>query len=60
MKTFIKVTQLPGTKDETIYISKYQIVYLEADERHSQTFIYCTNKEFTVIETIDQILSQID
>lgn len=59
MATFIKVTRTADTNGGEIWLSKYQIVYMEADERHSQTFIYCADKELKVIETIADILAQI-
>jgi hypothetical protein len=59
MKNFIKVTRTDDTEGGEIFISKYQIVYMEADERHSQTYIYSTGKEFKVKEKISEILSQL-
>ncbi len=58
MKDFIKVTCTEDSEDGVVWISKYQIIYMVADERH-QTYIYCPNKEFKVTENITEILEQI-
>lgn len=60
MANFIKVTRTEDTGGGEIWISKYQIIYMEADERHSQTDIYCVNMEIKVIEGISEILAQFD
>lgn len=59
MKSFIKVTKTGDSGGGEIWISKYQIAYLEADERHSQTYIYYSDKELKVTESITAILNQI-
>ncbi len=51
MKSFIKVTRTDDTGGGEIWISKYPIIYLEADERHSQTYIYYSDREIKVIES---------
>jgi hypothetical protein len=60
MKSFIKVTKTADTGGGEIWVSKYQIVYLEPDERHSQTYIYYSDKELKVIESVPEILNQIE
>ncbi len=60
MKDFIKVTRTEDTNGGEIWVSKYQIKYMEADERHSQTFIYLPNDELIVTETIIEILNQLN
>ena len=60
MKNFIKVTGKEDTTVGVVWVSKYQIVYLEADEDHSQTFIYCSGgREFKVAESVSEILKQL-
>ena len=57
MNNFIKVTD---ASEGLVWISKYQIVSMVDDERHSQTFILCSGgKEFTVREKIKEILEQL-
>lgn len=58
MNQFIRVTRTLDSEGGEIYISKQQIIYLEEDKRHSQTYIYCIDREFKVIETVSEILSQ--
>jgi len=60
MKDFIKVTRTEDSNGDVIWVSKYQIKYMEDDERHSQTFIYMTNEEIVVKETITEILTQLN
>jgi hypothetical protein len=59
MKNFIKVTRTEDCNGGEIWISKYQIIYMEADDRHAQTLICLTNNEIKVTESISDILSQI-
>jgi len=60
MKDFIKVTRTDEFYGGVILISKYQIVYMEADEKHHQTIIQLPNLEIKVIDSIDEILKQLD
>jgi len=59
MKTFIKVTRTTDTTGGVIWISKYQIQYIEPDERHSQTYIHYGDKEIKVTESVKEILAQL-
>jgi hypothetical protein len=58
MGDYIKATLTAENDEREIYIPLQQIVYLEADERHSQTFVYCVYREFKVKESITEIISQ--
>jgi len=58
MKDFIKVKRTEDTCE--IWVSKYKIKYMVADERHSQTFIYMNDEEIVVKETITEILTQLN
>jgi len=60
MNDFIKVTRTEDSDGGEIWVSKYQIVYMEPDERHHQTIIQLSNVEIKVIESIEGILNQLD
>jgi hypothetical protein len=59
MKNFIKVTRTEDSNGGQIWISKYQIIFMEADVSHSQTFIQLPNYEINVTENISDILAQL-
>lgn len=56
MSTFIKLTRTAESEGGEIWISKYQIIYMEADDRHSQTYIHISNGEIKVKESVNEIL----
>ncbi len=58
MGKYIKVTLTAENNEREIHIPEQHIVYLEADERHSQTFVHCVHNEFKVKESISEIVSQ--
>lgn len=60
MGSFAKVTRTSDSEWGVIWISKYQIIYLESDERQERTTIYCQNNEIKVEETVAEILKQFD
>ena len=60
MKNFIKLTLTNDSNGGEIWVSKYQIIYMEADEPHSQTYVYVATGEIKVTESISDILSQLE
>lgn len=61
MANFIKLTEKEGEAERELWISKFQILYLEDDARHNQTIIrLANNEELKVKENIQEILSKFE
>lgn len=58
MKDFIKVTLTEEMDNREIWISKYQIVYMEDDKKHSQSIITLINAELKVKESVLEIIEK--
>lgn len=58
MTTFIKLTRINSIENEEIWVSKYQIVYMEEDQRYSQTYLFTTLGEIIVAENITEIIAK--
>lgn len=57
MGTFIKLTRTADTTGGEIWISEYQIIFMEEDEKHSQTYLHTSNGEIKVTENVKEILT---
>jgi hypothetical protein len=58
MNNFIKLTLLEDNYSRDIWVSPFQIKYIESDESHNQKFIYFSNDEIKVRETVSEILKK--